>query len=85
MNEINTSEEEVPFVSHDHYDGRIDCNASCCWGCKDDHVEARVDGGSVCCSCLNKLIIRLAVCSVASSLPAQITCNRKNDSILQIG
>jgi len=48
----------------------MDCSASCCWGCKDDQVDARVEGGKVCWSCLNRLIIRLAVCSVARSLPA---------------
>lgn len=51
----------------------MDCSASCCWGCKDDQVDARVEGGKVCWSCLNRLIIRLAVCSVARSLPAHKT------------
>lgn len=62
----------------EHYDERIDCKASCCWGCKDDHVEARADGGSVCCSCLNKLTILLAVCSEARSFPEQRTCTQRN-------
>lgn len=63
--------------SNDIYEERIDCNASCWCGCKDDHVEARVEGGKVCCSCLSKLIIRPAVCSVARSLPAHKTCHIK--------
>lgn len=48
---------------------RIDCKASCCCGCKDDQVEAKVAGGKVCWSCLSRFTIRLAVCSVARSLP----------------
>lgn len=59
--------------SCENYEERMDCNASCCCGCKDDQVEARVEGGKVCCSCLSKLIIRPAVCSVARSLPAHKT------------
>lgn len=59
-----------------HYDDRMDCRAICCWGCKEDHVEARVAGGNVCWSCLSKLIIRLAVCSVARSLPVHRTYRR---------
>lgn len=57
------------------YEERIDCKASCCWGCKDDHVEAKADGGKVCCSCLNRLIIRFKVCSVARSLPHKTSAN----------
>lgn len=56
---------------------RIDCKASCCWGCKEDQVEAKVEGGRFCCICLNRFIIRLAVCSVAKSFPAHRTCTSK--------
>lgn len=63
--------------SNDNYVERIDCNASCCCGCKDDQVEASVEGGKVCWSCLSKLTIRPAVCSVARSLPAHKTCHKK--------
>lgn len=31
-----------------YYEERIDCSASCCWGCKEDQVEAKVAGGKVC-------------------------------------
>lgn len=60
------------------YDYRIDFSANFCWGCKDDHVASRVAGGSVCWSCLNRLTIRLAVCSVARSLPAHKIYRRSN-------
>lgn len=56
---------------------RIDCRASCCWGCKDDHVEAKVAGGKVCWSCLSRFTIRLAVCSVARSLPHRTYTNTR--------
>lgn len=52
-----------------NYDERMDCNAICCCGCNIDKVEAKVAGGKVCWRCLSRLIIRLAVCSVARSLP----------------
>lgn len=52
------------------YDDKMDCRASCCWGCRVDHVEANVAGGSVCWSCLKRLIMRFMVCSVARSFPA---------------
>ena len=51
-----------------------DCRASCCCGCKEDHVEANTEGGNVAWSCLSRLIILLAVCSVARSLPAHNIC-----------
>lgn len=64
---------KTTFIKDKHYWERIDCNASCCWGPKDDQVDARVDGGNVCWSCLSRLIILLTVCSVARSLPAHRT------------
>ena len=56
------------------YDDSTDCRASCCCGCKEDHVEANTEGGNVAWSCLSRLIILLAVCSVARSLPAHNIC-----------
>lgn len=59
--------------SYANYEERMDCKAICCCGCKDDQVEARVAGGNVCWSCLSKVTILPAVCSVARSLPAHKT------------
>ena len=64
---------ENPTNAKENYDERMDCSASCCWGCNDDQVDSRADGGKVCRRCLNRLIIRLAVCSVANSVPAHKT------------
>jgi hypothetical protein len=65
--------DELQTANYANYEERMDCKASCCCGCKDDQVEARVAGGNVCWSCLSKLTIRPAVCSVARSLPAHKT------------